>query len=316
MNKNNIFIKVFCMVLLGITFLGMIPNVYAESDISISSVDLMEKSEYTEILEEANFKDLNVSFNIKFNDINDYAKYKVVVKNNSSKDYELENNINTLNSSNYFNYSLEYNENTDIVPANSELTLYLTITYKNEVPDDMYTNGTFSEDNAVALSLLNNNINNPTTASNILIIIGVIILIGVVLFLVLYQNKKKKITIAIISLIGILPFSISALDKITINIDTHIEVSATSEFCYKVYTFSGYPNSTTEIISKKFVEYPKGMTWSEFYNSEYGSGWWSFSGIFSDTEEFSGKEEIYFNLDSPEKIKSKSMGCYYVELET
>ena len=70
-------------------------NVYAKSDVYIESVDLIDDSIIgdVEILDESSFEDMSLKFNIRFYDINSSVKYKVVVKNNSDKNYIILNII-------------------------------------------------------------------------------------------------------------------------------------------------------------------------------------------------------------------------------
>ena len=98
--------------------------------------------------------------------------------------------------------------------------------------------------------------------------------------------------------------SISSVDLIEKS--EYTEISEKSKLCYKEYN-----SASNHIEFEGFYEYPKGMTWNEFYNSEYDGWLVPFSGIFSNTEELTYKEEIYFGKTSTEKIKRKSMGCYY-----
>ena len=70
-------------------------NVYAKSDVYIESVDLIDDSIIgdVEILEDSSFEDMSLKFNIRFYEINSSVKYKVVVKNNSDKNYTMSDNI-------------------------------------------------------------------------------------------------------------------------------------------------------------------------------------------------------------------------------
>ena len=47
------------------------------------------KSDNTEIVNEATYQNLSIKFDIKFNEVNDFAKYKIVINNQTNEDYEI-----------------------------------------------------------------------------------------------------------------------------------------------------------------------------------------------------------------------------------
>ena len=94
----------------------------AENDIEIKSVELVEKSTNTIELENAKFEDLNVWFKLKFFELNDNAKYKIVISNSSTEDYLVNNNSdelkqvltlvinNSINLESQYNGAIEYSK--------------------------------------------------------------------------------------------------------------------------------------------------------------------------------------------------------------
>ena len=76
------------LLLILLTFL-FIPNVYAANNVVIESVTLDSKSDNTEIVNEATYQNLSIKFDIKFNEVNDFAKYKIVINNQTNEDYEI-----------------------------------------------------------------------------------------------------------------------------------------------------------------------------------------------------------------------------------
>ena len=85
--------KIILFILLLIT-ICLIPNVYAADDVKIESIDVLEKSENTEVLTPTSFKGLDIDLDIRFLEKDDYILYKVVVANDSNKDYKITNTTN------------------------------------------------------------------------------------------------------------------------------------------------------------------------------------------------------------------------------
>ena len=76
--------------ILLILVLCFIPTfVYAENEVKITSIELVEKTVETEIVEDATFDGLTINVNLKMKEVGDYAKYKVTIKNETDQDYEL-----------------------------------------------------------------------------------------------------------------------------------------------------------------------------------------------------------------------------------
>ena len=130
-------IKYLLLIILAIVF---IPNVNAKDDVSIESINLIDKSDKTTELSVPTKNGLKIGFDLSFGSLGDYAKYEVVIKNDSNKEYEI-NDETKFSSSNYIEYKYEFKEQTNRVKANSKATLYITVTYKNAVPNDKLTDG-------------------------------------------------------------------------------------------------------------------------------------------------------------------------------
>ena len=186
-------IKILLVFFLSFIF---IPNVFAEENVSIESVMLDSKSENTEITNEATYEGLSINFDVKFNEVNDYAKYKIVINNQSDEDYEITEDSN-FNNSEYIRYEYSYENNNKKVLKNSKTTIFITIKYNKEVPEESFHNGSFIKTNNIVIDLNNETINvpntiiNPKTGDSLFIIILVFI-ITVGILLILYKTNKKK----------------------------------------------------------------------------------------------------------------------------
>ena len=102
-----------------------IPDVYAAGKVEIESIVLIEKSEDTKINSEPTINELNTSFDLGFKNVNDYAKYKIVVNNSTDEDYEISDKAE--NTSEYLSYEYEFENNNKVVKKNSKLIVFLTI---------------------------------------------------------------------------------------------------------------------------------------------------------------------------------------------
>ncbi len=245
-------IKILLVFFLSFIF---IPNVFAEENVSIESVMLDSKSENTEITNEATYEGLSINFDIKFNEVNDYAKYKIVINNQSDEDYEITEDSN-FNNSEYIRYEYSYENNNKKVLKNSKTTLFITIKYNEEVPEESFHNGSFIKTNNIVIDLGNetidvpNTIINPKTGDSLFIIILVFI-ITVGISLILYKtNKKKQFLSIFIIIIALLPVSIHAIKKLQIKIESKIEIK--EQYNLGKYLVRNYP--------EKFAKYEGQVT--------------------------------------------------------
>ncbi len=139
-------------ILCLIISLVLIPVVYAKENVSIESYELVENSKTTSELSKPKINGLDIAFDLSFTKKDDYAKYKIVINNPTNKDYELSKDF-EFNGSDYIKYEFKFEKEGNIVPAKSKLTMYITITYANEVPKNKLVNGKFTENNKMAISL-------------------------------------------------------------------------------------------------------------------------------------------------------------------
>ena len=211
--------KILNLLIISILTILIMPNVFAKDEVSIESIKLEDKSEKTTELSSPTINGLKIGFDLSFCDVGDYAKYEVVVNNNTNKEYEL-NDETKFSSSNYIEYKYEFKEQTNRIKANSKVTLYITVTYKNFVPEDKLTDGKYIENNEMAITLSNED--NPNTFNNYIYLI--IILLTVIVISLLIKNKKaKSISIIVIALL-LVPTTIFALEKLKLDVSTKITI--------------------------------------------------------------------------------------------
>ena len=249
-----------------------VENTNHSGDVYIASSELIKLSDGVEEIEKPTLKDLNVKFNVKFSEVNQSIEYKLIIKNISNKDYNISTD-NSFNKSDYITYNFKYDDGSDIIKANSEEEMLVTIVYTKEVPDDKLTDGKFIEDNAMSLNL-SDEITNPSTilqryGVNILLII---ITCVVAFYFLKTKNIKNSLKVLLLGLM-LIPLTARSLDSIKVTIDSHVEVEKTSEFCYYTRIDEGIVNGTESSKRYKNVQalykYRKGMTWEEYLNSDY-----------------------------------------------
>ena len=244
--------KKLTIVLIAILTFLYIPNVYAE-DVSIESVTMDSKSDTTTVINEATFSNLKINFDIKFQNKDDYIKYKVVINNNTNEDYIITNTKNN-NESKYIKYEYSYDDNNKIVEKNKKTILYITIKYDKPVPEDLLLSGEpFTENNSIVISL-GNEINPETGRIIFKTLILIILILGIAL--TIYVNKINKKTLGIL-LIGalIIPISVNALKQISISVDSKISIEPPPVF----------------YIGDTKYRFDSGMTWDEWLESDYNT---------------------------------------------
>ena len=77
-------IKLLVILLLAVL---MVPVYAKDFGVVIDSVSLDEKSEKVKVLTDSSFNDLDVNFHLNFFNVGEYARYKIVLANDSSEDY-------------------------------------------------------------------------------------------------------------------------------------------------------------------------------------------------------------------------------------
>lgn len=280
-------IKYLLIVLLSV----FIIPVHAANDVSIESVDVLERSENTEVVNPATFKGLEINFDIKFVEKNDYIKYKVVVSNNSNKDYKI-SDTSKFNSSKYIKYDYSFNEGKSTVKANSKQTMYITITFvDDQIPDSLKNaDGTFTETKNMVVNLARGNMftSNPQTSSTILALLVALTLIVCTTSIIGIKRKNKVAAMLLVFGISVLslPLTIMAIEEIQIKVNSTVTINPNIEFC--VYdrgltantlpkrkeveantTTAYYPGYNDYMENAYKYKVQKGMTWKAFQNSNY-----------------------------------------------
>ena len=265
------FIKYVLFLVITALFLS-VPKVYAAESVSIESVTLYEKEDTVTELSEPSIEGLKIGFDLSFTNVNDYAKYKVIINNPTDEDYEISEETN-FDISDYIEYKYEFDDDKNIVNKNSKLTMYIIITYKTAVPTDELTNGKYIENNNMSISLSNESISVPDTLLNTkmipVVLIGMIACVAV--FLILYKKTNKKIFLKVM-LIGliIIPVGTYALEKLQINLTTRIVIEDKYAVSYAYWTY---------LNEDEVDDYKTVLTENEYYNTNNPSLTYVISGL-------------------------------------
>lgn len=217
------------IIYLLITVLVLFPALaYAESQVEVKSIDLIEKSDNTVIVQDASTDGEKINLNIEFYDKDDYALYKIKVKNTTSSSLYINDKSFNQGNENIV-YEFIFNDN-NIVKAGEEKTFNLKVSYTKEVERFMFRSGKYDASLNEPLVLSDKIIGVPDTMKN-LGILGLFLLVIVIACLFIGINSIFKIKygsyfniIILLLLLLIIPNGVDALLKVDIPFDSKITV--------------------------------------------------------------------------------------------
>ena len=143
------------------------------------------------------------------NVIDDSITYKIVITNTSNQDYTFDKN--SL-STDYLNYDITYEDNTNVVKAGESKVIYLTVNYSNKPSIDKLNNGLLVDNPKVTFNLQKEEaqtvieevvkaIVNPDT-KDVIGIFLLILIISLIITIVLFKRSRRiKYTFMLIILI-------------------------------------------------------------------------------------------------------------------
>ncbi len=316
-------------------FLGLliIVRIFAEANPSvyIERAELIDKTNSTTELSDPNIDGLGINFNLQFVELNDYARYKITIKNTTDKDYELSNESNFTNSE-FLKYEYEFDNNNKVISANSTKTLFIKIIYNKPVSDSSYDeNGTYIEEKEMKVELsipevnetntteeinivnetnetenapqeikneTNETITNPKTGpkGTIFLALGVL-LVALAISIIITDYKPIKETFVIIGLLLIIPISIHAIEKLSLTVNTHVEITKSYEI---EYYFLGTYIYTEEQYNDIRYNYPNDCSEINVGEDKY----YGCSGVtYKDSKKYAAKSRISFNNPAPKHFE-------------
>ncbi len=209
------------IILLFIPFM-----VYAEScetnKVTISNISLVENSNGVIEVSDASINNNQVFLNLKFKNLNDSAKYRETIKNDSKEDYEIDNIVNA--SSEYITYELKTEDNVNIVKAGTSRDAILLVTYSKQVPLSAYSGDKYNESRTVTIDLsAGDNVVNPKTGNYSYAFILIMFIIGFTL-IYLIINKSKYSKYFVLFLLILIPIGLKAICKVEVKVVSNIEI--------------------------------------------------------------------------------------------
>jgi len=228
--------------------LMFIPFVYAKEKVEIKSVRLVKSSEGL-VAKDPTFKGLDINYDIAFRNVGDYAKYEVVIKNNTTEEYTVDN-TNKFDKSSYIKYEFD---SFDSVKANETSTIYLTITYNSEIDPKDFKNGKYSESKSAVVELANVNGDkvNPNTSTNALIfVVFILALVAFIVAAALLRREKVR-CYGIVLLLLAVPMMVKAIEALKINLNVNVSVQRSYKVVYKTYLPAWYTEEEKNALDTK-----------------------------------------------------------------
>lgn len=218
--------KISYFLLLIVLFIPLVVNAEeCDNDkVSISSITLENKSGNVEELNDANISNNSINLDLNMSNIGDNIKYRIIIKNDSNNDYLL-NKKSVKVSSNYVDYNIESSDNTNIFKSKTAKAFYLNVLYKNQVPYNLFSNGSIDDNVTMKLNLSSDNIQNPNTGVMYYIfIVFVIIMLIVMSFAFKKKRKNNRFEFLIIGFALLVPIGVRALCSVDLNINSNIKI--------------------------------------------------------------------------------------------
>ena len=194
------------------------------SNIKIKSIVLEDTRGNIEEISEANISGQKINLGLKMNVVGDSAEYKIVLKNDSDDDYYFDEKSIHLDS-HYVSYDVSYEDESNIMKGGEEKVIFLKVSYQEKVSATNLNNGIYRDNVVVTLDLTDKNIieeilDNPLTGRYLGIIVLICMMVGLLL---LFKDKKKSLYLFL--LIGIIiPFTVNALCKHSLEIETNLVI--------------------------------------------------------------------------------------------
>ncbi len=239
--------KVIIPILTILLLLSFVYVVKADDSksMTISDFVLLEKTDGVQSTI-SEIDGLNITADISFNELNDYVKYEMILKNTSSLDYTIAS-VNDDNSNDYITTTYELSD-TDF-KAGKEVSLYITMKYTKLI-------GTTREDiaNAISVSLNYDNgeteaINiNPQTNDNIVKYFATLGMSLVILGIAIFKGRKHKLFKALIIVALMTPtFGFAIATKINFKINGNITINRVINYYPVVYMVNDEEYDSKEV---------------------------------------------------------------------
>ena len=208
--------KKILLVLICFLFMNV---VYASADVKIVDLEVSDKTSTIEV-NSYSYEGLGIKTDIFFNQLGDYVKFKIKIKNNDNIDYII-SDIKSNYSNEYTDIKYEYEDNSKEFKRNSEKIVYVTFKYTKEATDVTTLNGS-----QIVLTIPLD-LENPKTGPDKALYI---LFIGIFLGAFVYRlTNRYKGALMVLAFFGLLFVStLNAAQKLDIDLDINVTIDAES----------------------------------------------------------------------------------------
>ena len=294
----------------------LIPCVMAKNNVSIESMKLVDHSPNAKEKTKPTYEGLDMAFDLSYTYVNDFVKYKVVLKNDSNMNYKISDET-KFSDSNHFKYTYEINENT--LKAHSSLEMYVVVTYNTEVRIENYPGGIYNESNNASIVLIADGeettsvddtekppAGNPNTKTSIMLfIIFGISLVALISLIILFKHNAKVGSLMFVMALISVPLIVKAVEELRVKVNVKVEVVKRFKVIYEYDTFvfltpeeyASNPLNADRCHSKPSYFISTGADGEKFYECYIEE-------IYVDPVEYAPGEEV-----EAKKFKYETYGC-------
>ncbi len=223
---------------------------YSEPCDSVCIYNLSQESisNTTLIKENPNYDGLELNFDVSFRNVNDYVTYKVEIDNPTDTDFKVLTGED-FGDSEYIKYEYSFGNENDILEANSNKTMYVTVRYNKAV--SFTGDEPFQEENKAVIKLSNDpedlktddnkeeppidnkeetpiddkkeeevKVPDTYTGLSVLIVFGLIAILGYIS----YNKLSAKPLLLLLIPILLIPVIVKAYEKLELKVNTNIEI--------------------------------------------------------------------------------------------
>lgn len=212
------------LIIFIITSILFITKLFAEETVSIKSIELDYISESAIEKSTPTIDGLGINLDVEFREVDNYIKYKLIIKNDTEKEYDLDEDTGFLNSD-YVTYKY-YTEGK--IKAKSENIVYLVVSYNKEVEENKIVENEYIEQNKAVLEIVDDTgeiVKNPKTGNDNItfIILSVSLIVSCSILFIMKKNELNKTTfIFIVLLINCMPLIINATQLLKIELNVNV----------------------------------------------------------------------------------------------
>ena len=217
---NLAFVILICILLLPFIANAKECN---QNNIKVESIILEDTRGNIEEVSAPNSDDGKIHLDLKMNVVGDFAEYKIILKNTSDEEYYFDEKSLNLDT-NYVDYEVQYEDGSTLIKSGEDKIITLKVVYKNKVASSNLVNGLYSDNQVLKVylsdkSIIDDLIENPVTGRNIIFFVIIGLIIGFILI-----NKKYRKSSFLLLVFLIIPFTVKALCRHTLEIETNLVI--------------------------------------------------------------------------------------------